>query len=184
MSNIFYSVEKREGKSNNKSLRKSGQVPGIIYCEFLEKSIPVTMKAQDLSKMLRSNNSGSIIEIDLDGEKLNCVVKDVQKGLLNEIIHFDLQYTKPSEVIKMKIPVKYIGQENLMTKRLLLDTNTSFIEFQGPVEKIPEFVEVNVSDMNINDKIFIKDISVPNDVTVLDDPELLLGVINPASSTK
>ena len=62
MSNIFYSVEKREGKSNNKSLRKSGQVPGIIYGEFLEKSIPVTMKAQDLSKMLRSNNSGSIIE--------------------------------------------------------------------------------------------------------------------------
>ncbi|MBM6861890.1 50S ribosomal protein L25, partial [Clostridium saudiense] len=56
MSNIFYSVEKREGKSNNKSLRKSGQVPGIIYGEFLEKSIPVTMKAQDLSKMLRSNN--------------------------------------------------------------------------------------------------------------------------------
>ncbi|SCJ37725.1 50S ribosomal protein L25 [uncultured Clostridium sp.] len=184
MSNIFYSVKKREAKSNNNSLRKNGQVPGIIYGEFLEKSIPITMKAPDLNKMLRSNNSGSIIEIDLDGEKFNCVVKDIQKGLLNEIIHFDLQYTKPSEVIKMKIPVKYIGQENLMTKRLLLDASTSFIEFQGPVEKIPEFIEVDVSSMNINDKIFIKDISIPSDVSVLDDPELLLGVINPASSAK
>ena len=84
----------------------------------------------------------------------------------------------------MKIPVKYIGQENLMSKRLLLDANTSFIEFQGPVEKIPEFVEVNVSSMNINDKIFIKDISIPNDVTVLDDPELLLGVINPSGNAQ
>lgn len=184
MSNIFYSVKKRDAKSNNNSIRKSGQVPGIIYGEFLEKSIPITMKTPELNKMLRSNNSGSIIKIDLDGEKLNCVVKDIQKGLSNEVIHFDLQYTKPSEVIKMKIPVKYIGQENLMSKRLLLDANTSFIEFQGPVEKIPEFVEVNVSSMNINDKIFIKDISIPNDVTVLDDPELLLGVINPSGNAQ
>lgn len=179
MSNIFYTVEKRDVKSNSKSLRKAGQVPGIIYGEFLEKSIPVTMNESELRNMLRNNNSGSIIEIDLNEDKFNCVVKDVQKSLKNEILHFDLQYTKPSEVIKMRIPVKYIGQENLIIKRLLLDTNTSFIEFQGPVEKIPEYVEVDVSDMNINDKIFIKDISIPNDVTILDDPELLLGIINP-----
>lgn len=184
MSNIFYSVKRRGTNSNNKSLRRAGQVPGIIYGEFLEKSIPVTMKTPELKKMLRSNNSGSIIEIDLAGEKLNCVVKDVQKGLANEIIHFDLQYTKPSEVIKMKIPVKYIGQENLISKRLLLNASTSFIEFQGPVEKIPEFIEVDVSAMNINDKILVKDISIPNDVTVLDDPELLLGVINPSGSAQ
>ena len=63
MSNIFYSVKKRDAKSNNNSIRKSGQVPGIIYGEFLEKSIPITMKAPELNKMLRSNNSGSIIKI-------------------------------------------------------------------------------------------------------------------------
>ena len=84
----------------------------------------------------------------------------------------------------MKIPVKYIGQDNLMIKRLLLDANTSFIEFQGPVEKIPEYIEVDVSDMNINDKIFIKDISVPDDVVVLDDSEVLLGVMSPVGTAK
>ena len=183
MSNISYTVQKKEYNSNNKTIRRSGQVPGVIYGEFLNNPIPITMDYIELKKMLRSNNSGSILKINLDGKNLNCVVKDVQKNLLHELIHFDLQYTKPSEVIKMKIPVKYIGQENLMAKRLLLNANTSFVEFQGPVEKIPEFIEFNVSDMGMNEKILVKDISVPDDVTVLDDPELLLGIITPSSKS-
>lgn len=183
MSNISYTVQKRDNNSNNKIIRRAGQVTGVIYGEFLKTPIPVAMDDIELKKMLRTNNSGSIIKINLDGETLNCVVKAVQKNILHEVIHFDLQYTKPSEVIKMKIPVKYIGQENLIVKRLLLDANTSFIEFQGPVEKIPEFIEVNVSDMKMNEKILVKDISIPDDVVVLDDPELLLGIINPSSKS-
>lgn len=60
-------MQKRDVKSNNNSPRKSGQVLGIIHGEFLEKSIPITMKVPELSKILRSNNSGAIIKINLEG---------------------------------------------------------------------------------------------------------------------
>lgn len=179
MSNIIFNLQERNLKENQKKLRKIGEIPGIIYGEFLDKPIPIKIKDLELRKMLKSNNSGSIIPFNINGTKLNCVVKEVQKSNFNEILHIDLQYTKPNEVIKMKIPVMFTGQENLIVKRLILDSGTTSIEFQGCVEKIPEYIEINVSDMNINDKIFVKDITVPKDVTVLDNPDILLAVINP-----
>ena len=179
MSNIIFNLQERNLNENQKALRKIGEIPGIIYGEFLDKPIPVKMKDLELRKMLKSNNSGSIIPFSLNGKKFNCVVKEVQKSNFNEILHIDLQYTKPNEVIKMKIPVMFTGQENLIVKRLILDAGTTSIEFQGCVEKIPEYIEINVSDMNINDKIFVKDITVPEDVIILDNPDILLAVINP-----
>ena len=121
MSNIAFKVYERNIKEDQKKLRKTGQIPGIIY---------------------------------------------------------DLQYVKPNEVIKMRIPVKCVGQSALESKRLLLETYNSFIDFQGDVEKIPEYIEVNVAEMNFEDKIFVKDIAVPKGVTVLTDPKTLLAVVN------
>lgn len=178
MANIVFKVYERNIKENGKKLRKTGQVPGIIYGEFMDNAIPIKMWDLELRKMLRTNNSGSIIEFDLDGKKFNCVVKEIQRNNLQEILHVDLQYVKRNEVIKMKIPVKFIGQSSLEVKRLLLETYNPFIDFQGNVEKIPECIEVDVSDMNFDNKVFVEDIAVPDGVTVLTAPKTLLAVVN------
>ena len=93
-------------------------------------------------------------------------------------MHVDLQYTKPNEVIKMRIPVRTIGQEALEFKKLVLETYNSFIDLQGSVEKIPEYIEIDVSEMKFEDKIFVEDVSIPEDVTVLTNPKTLLAVVN------
>ncbi|MFR4584093.1 50S ribosomal protein L25 [Clostridium cadaveris] len=178
MKNSSFKVFKRDANSNQKRLRKLGQTPGIIYGEFLKTSIPIQIPTSELEKLLKTNNSGSIIPIELDGKTLNCVVKEVQKNTLHEILHVDLQYTKPNEVIKMRIPVRTIGQEALEFKKLVLETYNSFIDLQGSVEKIPEYIEIDVSEMKFEDKIFVEDVSIPEDVTVLTNPKTLLAVVN------
>lgn len=178
MSNLAFKVLNRNVKENQNRLRKSGQVPGIIYGEFLEKTIPVKMSSEELGTMLRKNNSGSIIEISLDERKINCVVKEVQKNERHEIIHVDFQYIKPNEVIKMRIPVKFIGQDILESKRLTLETHSLYIDLQGDVEKIPEFIELDASNMQLDDKVFIEDIVIPKDIAILSDPKTLLAVVS------
>lgn len=176
MSNSLFKVYDRKEIGNNKKLRNNNQVPGIIYGEFLENPIPVSIDKFSLIKMLKFNNSGSIIKLSLNDNELNCVVKEVQKNYLHEILHVDLQYIKPNEVIKMRIPIKIIGQENLETKRLTLETHNLFIDLQGDVEKIPESIEINVSSMNANDKLLIENISIPKEITVISDPKTLLAI--------
>ncbi|MGG7143086.1 50S ribosomal protein L25 [Clostridium nigeriense] len=178
MSNLAFKVLNRNVKENQNRLRKSGQVPGIIYGEFLEKTIPVKMPSEELGAILRKNNSGSIIELSLEEKIIHCVVKEVQKNERHEIIHVDFQYIKPNEVIKMKIPVKFIGEDLLESKKLTLDVRNLYIHLHGDVEKIPEFIELDASNMQLHDKIFIEDVVFPKDITVLSAPKTLLAVVS------
>lgn len=180
MSNLAFKVYDRDMKLNKNSLKNNGQVPGIIYGEFLEKTIPVAMNTIELKKVLRSNNSGSILNLELGDKNLNCVVKEVQKNNLHEVIHVDFQYIKPNEIIKLRIPIKVIGQENLESKRLTVETHNLFVDLQGNVEKIPESLEINVADMNAEEKIAIKDINISEDLVMLTDPETIIAVTSSA----
>lgn len=165
-------------KNNINSLRKEGQVPGIIYGEFLKDSIPVQILSSDLKKLLKTNSSGSIIPLNLNGNIKNCVVKDVQKDIIGNVIHIDFQYVIDNEVIKMNIPLNYTGQELLQVKRLVLETHVPSLEFQGPVELIPEYIQVDVSHMNFNDQLLAKDITIPNGINLLTDPSSILAMVN------
>lgn len=178
MSNLSFTVYPRSIESNQKQLRKSGYIPGIIYGEFLDNPISIQMNNSQLKNLLRKNNSGSIIEVNLDNNKYNCVVKEIQRNNMLEILHVDFQYAKTNEVIKMRIPITFIGQEALESKRLLLETYNSFIDLKGSVEDIPEYIEVNVANMNFDDKIFIENITIPKGVTVLTESKNLLATIS------
>jgi len=178
MKSTTFKVYERNSKENLKRLRNSGEIPCVIYGEFLTEPITAKMNKSELMKMLKGSHRGSIISVDVDGKILNCVVKNIQKNNLHEIIHFDLQYVKPNEVIKMTIPINYIGQENLESKRLVLETFRPYLDFQGNVEKIPEYIEVNVADMNFNDKLLAKHITIPEDVTLLTPEDTMLAIVN------
>lgn len=178
MSDLTFKVYDRNVKENKNRLRNAGEIPGIIYGEFLNKNIPIKISDAELTRMFKLNNSGSIIEISLENKKINCVVKEVQKNEKNEVLHVDFQYVKPNEIIKMRIPIKFIGQDILEGKRLTLETHNLYIDLQGDVEKIPEFIELDTSDLQLDDKIFIKDIDIPEDVTVSNNLETLLAVVS------
>lgn len=178
MSNLAFKVYDRNVKENQNKLRKTGQIPGIIYGEFLDKNIPVKMGNAELKRILSTNSSGSIIKVSLEDRVLNCVVKEVQKNERHEIIHVDFQYIKPNEIIKMRIPIKFIGQDLLESKRLTLETHNLYIDLQGNVEKIPESIELDASSMQLDDKVFIKDIIIPKEIAILSEPETLLAVVS------
>ena len=78
----------------------------------------------------------------------------------------------------MRIPVKFIGQDLLESKRLTLETHNLYIDLQGDVEKIPESIELDASNMQLDDKVFIEDVVIPKDITVLNDPKTLLAVVS------
>ena len=178
MTKLAYKVSNRTKEEKITQLRKDGQLPGIIYGEFLKEAIPMKISKIDLIQLLKNNSTGSIIPLNIDDEIRNCVVKEVQRNYEGELIHIDFQYVKDNEIIKMNIPVRYIGQENLEFKRLILETHVPTLEFQGPVEKIPEFIQVDVSDMIFDDKVLAKDIKVSDDITLITDGNAILAVVN------
>ncbi|MEW8956009.1 50S ribosomal protein L25 [Clostridium sp.] len=179
MSQLAVQIKEREFNENSRSIRKNGETPGIIYGEFLEKSIPIKVENSILNRLLKYNSKGSILKLNLNDSPKYCVVKEVQKDIITgKVIHVDFQYVKENEVIKMKIPVNFVGLDNLELKRLVLESFLNEIEMQGQVEEIPEYIEIDVSNYNYEDKIFVKDVKLPEGIRLLTEGETLLAVVN------
>ena len=90
-------------------IRRDGNVPGIIYGNHLESPIKIKLSLGTLSKLFKENTFGSIIPLELNGKRLLCIVKEIQRNNLGELIHVDFQNVSPSEIIKLKIPVNFVG---------------------------------------------------------------------------
>lgn len=150
MESVAFDISERNEKG--KKVRSKGDIPCVLYGEALEKSIPVKMLRRDVDKLL-SYPKSSVFSLKLNGKTENCVVKELQKNSFGKVIHIDFQYVENNEVIKLKIPVIYEGQEMLKCKRLLVETFLSEVELHGEVNKFPKNIELNLENLSYGDKV-------------------------------
>lgn len=177
MSELAFKVEEKLVNEKAKAIRKKGQTPGVIYGEFLDNPISIKIANTQLPKILKTHLISSVVPLEVNNDVKNCVIKDIQKDVYGKIIHVDFQYVKANEVIKLKVPVTFEGQGALETNRLVLETFASEIEVQGAVEKLPEKIEIDVSNKKFEDKILAKDITLPEGVHLVTAEDTLLALV-------
>ena len=177
MSELAFKVEEKLANEKAKAIRRNGQTPGVIYGEFLDNPISIKIANTQLPKILKTHLTSSVVSLEVNNDIKNCVIKDIQKDMYGKIIHVDFQYVKANEVIKLKVPVTFEGQSALETNRLVLETFASEIEVQGAVEKLPEKIDIDVSDKKFEDKILAKDVTLPEGVHLVTAEDTLLAVV-------
>lgn len=177
MSELAFKVEEKLANEKAKVIRRNGQTPGVIYGEFLDNPISIKIANTQLPKILKTHLTSSVVSLEVNNDIKNCVIKDIQKDMYGKIIHVDFQYVKANEVIKLKVPVTFEGQTALETNRLVLETFASEIEVQGAVEKLPEKIDIDVSDKKFEDKILAKDVTLPEGVHLVTAEDTLLAVV-------
>ena len=177
MSELAFNVEEKLANEKAKAIRRNGQTPGVIYGEFLDNPISIKIANTQLPKILKTHLTSSVVPLEVNNDVKNCVIKDIQKDMYGKIIHVDFQYVKANEVIKLKVPVTFEGQTALETNRLVLETFASEIEVQGAVEKLPEKIDIDVSDKKFEDKILAKDVTLPEGVHLVTAEDTLLAVV-------
>lgn len=177
MSELAFKVEEKLANEKAKAIRRNGQTPGVIYGEFLDNPISIKIANTQLPKILKTHLTSSVVSLEVNNDVKNCVIKDIQKDMYGKIIHVDFQYVKANEVIKLKVPVTFEGQSALETNKLVLETFASEIEVQGAVEKLPEKIDIDVSDKKFEDKILAKDVTLPEGVHLVTAEDTLLAVV-------
>ena len=179
MQNAVFNITERTEKG--KKVRMNGQIPGIIYGESLEKSIPCKMDRKEMLKLLSSSRN-SVLALNLDGTMEHCVLKEVQRNTFGEIIHLDFQYVKKGDLVKLKVPVNFVGQGYLESKRLLLEVFVTEVQLQGNPSEMPEHIEVNVEGLEHGAQILAKDLVIPETLKMDLDPETVVARIGSLKS--
>ena len=174
MESVVFNVSERNEKG--KKVRMHGEVPAVLYGSHLDNTVSIKITRKDMYKLLTLAKS-SILSLKLNGHIENCVVKELQKDSFGEVIHIDFQDIKKDEKIKMKIPVVFDGQSTLEGRQLLLEVLISEVELYGEADKLPENIKCNVGELNIGDKIFIKDLVIPEGMRLDVDENAIVATI-------
>lgn len=168
-------IQSRDSKLNAKALRKEMKIPGVIYGGKIDGGQPIWIEEGHLNDILKKNTKSSVIPAKLDGKRSSVIVKEVTRdNLTGRVQHIDLQAIAKDEVLTFDIPLTFLGEESILHKKLLLNSNINTLSVKGPANEVPETLEIEVGELGIDDKLFAKDIKLPESVELLTDPEELV----------
>lgn len=178
MSNTVYQIAKRREGIKANRLRREGFIPAVIYGKEHRNSLPIELTVQEANRLLKENTKSSIIKLDGLDKTISVIVKEVQTNNATFAPeHIDFQSISLREIITVSIPLHILGEEELQYKHLLFQPNLQELELKGPAEDLPEKLELDVSELEIQDKVLVSAIKVPEGIEVLDDEDDLIGIV-------
>jgi large subunit ribosomal protein L25 len=159
-----------EGKGASRRLRRQGMVPGIIYGGGKGPQMVATKHNALLHHLEHEAFYSHILKVKLDGGEENVVLKDLQRHPAKPfVLHFDLLRVSQTDRIKMHVPLHFLGEGKApgvkaggQVSHLMVD-----VEVVCQAKDLPEFIDVDVSDMNIGDVLHLSDIKLPAGVDII-----------------
>ena len=172
-------AEKRTLAVKAKKLRREGYVTGNVFGKEMKESIPVKMDAAAVDRLLKTSNKGSQIMLDLDGEQMDVLVKEVDYDSMgSKVLEIDFQALVSGEMVHSVAEVVIHNQSKVVTGVVeeLLDE----IEYKALPSALVEKVIVDVGDLKVGETIKVKDLDIAKDkdVKLITDPEAdVAGVV-------
>jgi large subunit ribosomal protein L25 len=156
------------GKSCNLKLRKNLKVPAVIYFSGL--SIPIFFDDIYSKDIINNFNLGkNFFDIFVGEKKYSVILKDFYKHpYKNFVLHFDFQKVELNDVVRTKVFFKFVGEKNSIGIKYggFLIKHRLSIDIECIRSKIPNFIEVDVTELNVNKSIFLSDLSIPDFINI------------------
>jgi len=176
MKSLAISVKEREntGKSDSKALRNQGKVPCVLYGG--EKQVCFYAHENDLRKLVYTSDV-FLVELDVEGTKTSCVMQDIQfHPVTDKILHIDFLEVFDDKEVTVEIPVILNGLAiGVRNGGNLLFRRKKIIARAIP-SKLPDVIEIDISDLSIGQFVYIKDLKSDDYSFLAPDSSVVVGV--------
>ena len=177
-------IKRDTGKNAARRLKNQGYIPAILYGKGMAESIPLAVEYNKLQRLLQKHGRNVLLNVIVDGSTHNAVIKEIQEDTLKgKIIHVDFQRVSMYEEIEATVPLKFEGTGLIESRGGIVQHQLWELTVESLPDKIPQEIVVDLSNLEIGDTLFVKDIQVPEGVKVIDDPdEIVVSVLAPRES--
>ena len=161
-----------QGKGASRRLRHDGKVPAILYGGHLD-ARALTLSHQKLSLMLENERFYStILNLKVGNDSQAAILKDVQRHpYKNAIVHVDFQRVEENEKIRIKIPLHFKGESvspGVKSQGGIVSHMRNDVEVSCLPKDLPEFIEVDLSGLSLNESIHLSQLKIPDGVHLVD----------------
>jgi len=168
-------VRDQFGKGAARTMRRQGRTPAVIYgpkAGVVALDIETKGFSLALIKLQRRNAVINLTVLDKDGkgETRHAMIKELQTDPVQDfLVHADFLEIPMDVPMILRVPVKLVGKAKGADLGGEVMANLSSVKMKGLVLDIPDFLEVDVTPLEVGDAITCKDLAVPKGVTLLED---------------
>ena len=163
------------GKGAARKLRQQRMIPAVVYGGSAGQ-VPVTINPLELAKVL-STGAGENVLITLllvgDGERtITVILKELQRDpVRGNPLHADFVEISMKRRIRVQIPIQLTGEPiGVRNKGGFMEQHLREVSIECLPGAIPKQITVEVTDLDVGDAVHVRDLPVPEDVRVVDDP--------------
>ena len=158
-------IRKEHGTSASRRIRLQNKVPAVVYHSGVE-ATPLSVDKISLNKALRTGQM--IFEVNVEDKNQFVLVKEIQyHPVTDEIMHIDFQKVKEDEKISLEVSIRSVGESQGVKLGGLLTQMLNSVTVKCRPAEIPEFLEIDVTEMEMNTNLFVKYITLPSDVEMI-----------------
>lgn len=167
MSNVFEFVAEsrtRSGSSAAKAVRRQGLVPAVIYGGHASPAMLTLSHNEVLKHLVHEAVYSHVLDLTIDGKTEKVVLKGLQRHPAKpQIMHMDFQRVDMKEAIHVHVPIHYKGENICAGVKAggILMPLIADIEVVCLPGNLPEFIEIDVTSLNVGESIHIHDLTPP-----------------------
>ena len=165
-----------EGKGASRRLRRAASIPAIIYGG---KSLPQPIQLDHEKIWLAQQNEwfySSILNLDVEGKVEQVLLRDMQRHPFKQIIlHMDFQRVDANQTLRASVPLHFLNEDKSPAGKaadVVVLHELNDVEVSCLPKDLPEFIEIDLSNLVVGDIIHLSDLKLPEGVEL---PELKLG---------
>ncbi len=165
------------GSASAKKLRRDGYLTANIYANGVE-NVQAAFKRGDFVKAVRAKD-GLTLSLTVAGTEYKTVIQEYQLHPVNgDVKHVDLRVAVPGQVTNYLVPVETTGTAKGLKNKGVLMLQKKRLKVRGAIENIPNKFTLDVTDLDRDDSILIRDMETPAECRLMDRPDVaVVGVI-------
>lgn len=152
------------GTTHARALRRSGKIPGILYGHGAD-PLSISVDGRAFEELLHGGGRRALLTIRIDGKTSDtALLRSVQRDPVSRrVLHADLQRVGRSESISTLVPIVTVGAAlGVRDFGGVLDVVMHELAIVGPADRIPEQLEIDVTNLGLHDHVTAADVALPN----------------------
>lgn len=183
MSTATLSASRRadSGKGAARKLRQAEQIPAIIYGHNRAPEM-LALPGREVELLLeRIAPETTVVELAIDGTTARTLIREIQRHpFKHQILHIDFQELVAGEKVTVDVPLVLVGTAaGVKNTGGVLDQIMREVTVEVDPASIPNHIDVNVTELGLNDSLHVRDLVVPEGAEILDDPDATICVVAP-----
>lgn len=176
---LSVTVREKIGKANRR-LAAEHKIPAVLYGPGRD-PMPISLDRHDFELFISHHAAGAtLVDLQIEGEKkaVAAMIRDVQHSAVKgTVLHVDFLEVSMNKPVHAQVVLHLVNDPEGVKAGGILTVNMHEINIEAKPRELPETIDVDVSFMQMGDTLHISDITVPANVTLLDDPDAIVASV-------